>query len=93
MFLSREYLKCLQWGEGDSNNLKMFRLVSLWFDNKQNEGVEDILDTMINEIPTYKFLPVLPQLAVRIAPMDGSHFLTTLKKLLSKLEPNVVLNC
>ncbi|XP_073992481.1 serine/threonine-protein kinase tefu isoform X2 [Rhodnius prolixus] len=82
MLAVKEYLKCLQWGEGDSNNLKMFRLVSLWFDNKQNEGVEDILDTMINEIPTYKFLPVLPQLAVRIAPMDGSHFLTTLKKLL-----------
>ncbi|XP_041988824.1 serine-protein kinase ATM [Aricia agestis] len=63
----RYYL--LSLAQSEENNLTIFRVISLWFDNPTlNLEDEDSgkLGQLINAIPTWKFITVLPQLAPRL---------------------------
>ncbi|XP_012270271.1 serine-protein kinase ATM [Orussus abietinus] len=59
------YLKVLQ--QSDDHNFLMFRLVSLWLDNKYEEGVNQLFRDNLLKIPSFKFLPLVPQLASRVS--------------------------
>ncbi|RZF43814.1 hypothetical protein LSTR_LSTR006355 [Laodelphax striatellus] len=66
LFYSIEfYCKCLLVGEAEDH--RMFRVISLWLENKNNERLTKIIDQFISKIPLYKLLSVLPQLAAHIS--------------------------
>lgn len=70
---SRHYLLSLEVCESD--NLSIFRVVSLWLSNYNHTLLQEELSKLINKISTYKVLPVLPQLAAWIS--DKSTDLST----------------
>ncbi|XP_039291235.1 serine-protein kinase ATM isoform X2 [Nilaparvata lugens] len=65
LFYSIEfYCKCLLVGEAEDH--RMFRVISLWLENKNNDRLTEIMDQFITKIALYKLLSVLPQLAAHI---------------------------
>nr|CAD7397996.1 unnamed protein product [Timema cristinae] len=75
---------CQSLQRGDKHNLQVFRLVSLWLDNMSHEALADILNTELGNIPSYKFLPLLPQLSARISNDANNPFVYKLNKLLER---------
>lgn len=65
------YLKTLQCSE--EHNLLIFRLVSLWLDNMFDEEVNEFMKELKN-VPSFKFVPLLPQLAAHISNDSESSF-------------------
>jgi hypothetical protein len=59
-------------------------LTSLWLENPKHEEVCEVLEQHLPDIPSYKFLPVLPQLAPRISNILSEPFVERLNALLSK---------
>ena len=53
----------------DNHDLLVFRFVSLWLDdnNKYEPAIHKLLEQKINYIPSYKFIPLVPQLAPHIS--------------------------
>ncbi|XP_018573379.1 serine-protein kinase ATM [Anoplophora glabripennis] len=51
----------------DKNNIKIFRIMSLLFENKNNQLVSD---TQIDILPSYKYITMLPQLIPHITEND-----------------------
>ncbi|KAK3593829.1 hypothetical protein CHS0354_011431 [Potamilus streckersoni] len=78
------YIKCL--GCGDQHNLRIFRLTSLWFSNAGNEEVNQMIQDSLLGLQTYKWLPLMYQLAARMdmkTTRDSSQlFLPTLNKII-----------
>ncbi|XP_012149187.1 serine/threonine-protein kinase tefu isoform X2 [Megachile rotundata] len=58
------YLITLQ--QSEDHNLLVFRIIALWLDNMSQKEVNDLLDANLNKIPSFKFVPLLPQLAVHL---------------------------
>ncbi|XP_011154175.2 serine-protein kinase ATM [Harpegnathos saltator] len=58
------YLRTLQRSE--EHNLLIFRLVSLWLDNMFDEEVNEFLNEL-DTVPSFKFVPLVPQLAAHIS--------------------------
>lgn len=52
------------------NDLQISRIVSLWFTNISDNFVGDFLRTHLPDIPSYKFLMILPQIAARLSHSD-----------------------
>lgn len=59
------YLKTLRSSE--EYNLLIFRLVALWVDNMCNDEVNEKLLIDLDTIPSFKFVPLVPQLAAHIS--------------------------
>ncbi|KAI5755669.1 hypothetical protein M8J77_018796 [Diaphorina citri] len=59
------YIKSL--AEGNLNDIKAFRVVSLWLDNIDDTDLLNMLAKSIITVPSYKFVKVLPQLVARIS--------------------------
>ncbi|KAL6116348.1 atm [Pungitius sinensis] len=57
------YIRCLEGGEHDT---WVFRLASLWLENADVKDVNDMMKTGVERIPSYKFLPLMYQLAARM---------------------------
>ncbi|WAR09126.1 ATM-like protein [Mya arenaria] len=80
----QNYIQCLR--SGDTHNLRVFRLTSLWFNNIDNELVNSMIQGCVSSISTYKWLPLMYQLAARmdVKPHNGTteEFLNTLNKLM-----------
>uniref|UniRef100_A0A1B0CE33 non-specific serine/threonine protein kinase n=1 Tax=Lutzomyia longipalpis TaxID=7200 RepID=A0A1B0CE33_LUTLO len=55
---------------GDNSDVFISRLVSLWCSNPSNNDVMRILKKGLDDVPSYKFLKVLPQLASRLGYTD-----------------------
>lgn len=60
----RYYLKTLQCSE--EHNLLIFRLVALWLDNMFDEDVSKLLNEL-DTVPSFKFVPLVPQLAAHVS--------------------------
>ena len=78
------YVKCLQYG--NEYNLRVFRLVSLWFDNASHLTINQSMQEAIQKIQSYKFLPLMYQLAARMS-IKKHHceiFQSTLDELIEK---------
>ncbi|XP_076752966.1 serine/threonine-protein kinase tefu isoform X2 [Xylocopa sonorina] len=58
------YLTVLQLSE--SYNLLIFRTVALWLDNKHKKEVNELLQENLDKIPSFKFIPLVPQLAAHV---------------------------
>ncbi|XP_066905344.1 serine-protein kinase ATM [Halyomorpha halys] len=77
----REYLYTLQHDASSSD--KVFRFVSLWLSNNRMPGLKEELDKHLDKVPSYRFVPVFPQLSVRIS-LESSHFSRMLTSLLER---------
>jgi len=78
----RYYLLSLK--HGVQHSLQVFRLTSLWLENPTRKEVCEVMEQHLDHIPSYKFLPVLPQLAPRISTSTSEPFATKLNELLGK---------
>jgi hypothetical protein len=60
----------------------VFRLCSLWFNNPNNEAINEFLKKYIDKIPSHKFLLLFYQIASRMSAQENvfQHILTTLIK-------------
>ncbi|XP_024081635.1 serine-protein kinase ATM-like isoform X2 [Cimex lectularius] len=78
-----EYINCLILGEGDSNDLKMFRVVSLWLglSDTQHKTLENEINRFMQKINSHKFILILSQLAARISD-EKSAFTSVLNSIL-----------
>lgn len=65
------YLKTLQCSE--EHNLLIFRLVSLWLDNMFDDEVNEFM-TELENVPSFKFVPLVPQLAAHISNDSENSF-------------------
>ncbi|KYQ49759.1 Serine-protein kinase ATM, partial [Trachymyrmex zeteki] len=59
------YLRTLRSSE--KYNLLIFRLVALWLDNMYDDEVNEKLLDELDTIPSFKFVPLVPQLAAHIS--------------------------
>ncbi|XP_037534430.1 serine-protein kinase ATM [Nematolebias whitei] len=58
------YIQCLE--QGEEHNTWVFRLASLWLENAGIKVVNDTMKKRVKQIPSYKFLPLMYQLAARM---------------------------
>lgn len=63
------YLKICYLSD-EFNDRTVFRIISLWFANKGNTRVTDVVREEFRKIASYKFVPALPQISARIANGD-----------------------
>ncbi|GLG95164.1 Serine/threonine-protein kinase ATM [Gryllus bimaculatus] len=75
------YLQCLAYG--DRNNLDVFRVASIWLENMLHSSLKVILDDYLCNVPSYKFVPILPQLTPRMSNVKDD-FTIKLNKLLMR---------
>ncbi|XP_069003708.1 serine-protein kinase ATM [Embiotoca jacksoni] len=58
------YIQCLK--QGEEHDTWVFRLASLWLENADIKVVNDMMKEGVKRIPSYKFLPLMYQLAARM---------------------------
>uniref|UniRef100_A0A3B5B9P8 non-specific serine/threonine protein kinase n=1 Tax=Stegastes partitus TaxID=144197 RepID=A0A3B5B9P8_9TELE len=58
------YIQCLK--QGEEHDTWVFRLASLWLENSDIKVVNDMMKKGVKLIPSYKFLPLMYQLAARM---------------------------
>ncbi|MED6266273.1 hypothetical protein CHARACLAT_000394 [Characodon lateralis] len=58
------YIQCLE--QGEEHDTWVFRLASLWLENADIRGINDMMKRGVKQIPSYKFLPLMYQLAARM---------------------------
>uniref|UniRef100_A0AAY4EFS2 non-specific serine/threonine protein kinase n=1 Tax=Denticeps clupeoides TaxID=299321 RepID=A0AAY4EFS2_9TELE len=58
------YIRCLELG--DEHDTWVFRLASLWLENSDKKSVNDAMGDGVKKIPSFKFLPLMYQLAARM---------------------------
>lgn len=52
--------------QSEDYNLLIFRIIALWLDNIHEKEVNDLLNIHLNKIPSFKFIPLAPQLAAHM---------------------------
>lgn len=85
-FLKRavvNFIKCLRYG--DSHDLHIFTLISLWFENAHSDELIHLLQKKgLNRVKTSKFLPLMYQLAARMG-CEETPFYITLNKIIEQV--------
>ena len=59
--------------QNTSYDVRISRLISLWFDNRANVKLTELMMTWLPKISSYHFIPVLPQLAARLVSKPNSQ--------------------
>ncbi|CAC5396816.1 ATM [Mytilus coruscus] len=89
------YLKCLKYG--DKHDLRIFRLISLWFSNTAVQDVNTLIEKSIKTLKSYKFIPLMYQLAARMdTKAQSQSFQATLNNMIeraAKDHPHHTLSC
>ncbi|XP_069136891.1 serine-protein kinase ATM-like isoform X2 [Argopecten irradians] len=80
------YIRCLR--AGDRHDLRVFRLTSLWFSNNSSQEINEIIQDGVEDLATYKLLPLMYQLATRMDTRPHKDqcplFQTTLNKVIER---------
>ncbi|XP_053342610.1 serine-protein kinase ATM isoform X1 [Clarias gariepinus] len=79
------YMHCLALGE--EHDTWVFRLASLWLENADAKDINVLIKEGLKKIPSYKFLPLMYQLAARMGTKVTSEdvgFQTVLKELICR---------
>ncbi|XP_030331993.1 serine-protein kinase ATM isoform X1 [Strigops habroptila] len=79
------YISCLLSGE--EHDMWIFRLCSLWLENSGVGRVNELMKKNAKKIPSYKFLPLMYQLAARMGTklMGGLGFHEVLNNLIARI--------
>ncbi|XP_050523942.1 serine-protein kinase ATM isoform X2 [Daktulosphaira vitifoliae] len=79
----QNYLRLIEL-ESESE-LPIYRILSLWLENKDNLEINSIVDEGFEKSPSYMFISVLPQLVAHLSSSeDNNYFNLSLKKLLDR---------
>ncbi|CAH1736405.1 unnamed protein product, partial [Aphis gossypii] len=68
----------------DESRLPIYRIVSLWLENKENNEINDIVDQEFEKNPSYKFILVLPQLVAHLSSTHNYSFHKSLEKIINR---------
>lgn len=80
------YGYCMRIGGNKYDLQCAFRLVQFWLDNGENDKIVECVDSQLKQIPSYKFLPLINQIASRIASSDQhTAFQNSLRRLLIRM--------
>lgn len=79
----KNYLCCLR--DSNTHDLRVFRVISLWFDNYQEAAINTIMKTELSKLQTYKFLPLMYQLAARMGNEDCKEFAAIVTELIQRM--------
>ncbi|KAK5640688.1 hypothetical protein RI129_009235 [Pyrocoelia pectoralis] len=88
--LTMEYY-LLNLERSDENNVCMFRILSLLLENRSDKQLENLFNTSIMKVSSYKFIPILPQLIPHITNNVGDAFannITTIVERCAKDHPH-----
>lgn len=66
------------------NNMKIFRIMSLYLENRTNPTISDIIKEYLPKIPTSKYIIMLPQLIPHISDTNCDNFSTDILKIIEK---------
>uniref|UniRef100_A0A8C9RH35 non-specific serine/threonine protein kinase n=1 Tax=Scleropages formosus TaxID=113540 RepID=A0A8C9RH35_SCLFO len=78
------YIWCLELGE--EHDTWVFRLASLWLENSDVKDINDKMKEGVKKIPSYKFIPLMYQLAARMGTkMSGAAVDTGFHDVLNEL--------
>ncbi|NXW63760.1 ATM kinase, partial [Eurystomus gularis] len=79
------YINCLLSGE--EHDMWIFRLCSLWLENSGVDRVNEMMKKNAEKIPSYKFLPLMYQLAARMGTkmLSGLGFHGVLNNLMARI--------
>ncbi|CAH0564561.1 unnamed protein product [Brassicogethes aeneus] len=78
----RYYLKNLQ--RSDKNNIRIFRVMSLFLENRANASIKKIIVECMNKVPSYKYIDMLPQLVPHISEVNLDLFATEIFNIVKK---------
>lgn len=67
----------------DESDLPIYRIISLWLENKENDEINAIVDKQFKKNPSYKFIVVLPQLVAHLNFPHEHTFHKSLENLIS----------
>lgn len=67
----------------DESELSIYRIISLWLDNKENNEINAMVDQEFKNISSYKFITVLPQLVAHLSVSYEHGFHKSLENLIS----------
>eukprot|EP00731_Ephydatia_muelleri_P031937 Em0023g444a len=80
----QNYILCLR--TGNEHDLRIFRLCALWFDNSDQREMNRTVENGFRQLQSYKFLPLMYQLAARMsAAVPTSPFQTILQELICRV--------
>lgn len=68
----------------DVNNVRMFRILSMWLKNRNNAYILNEMRKNIPHIPTYKFIPILPQLTPHLNGSEDEEFALQIAHILGR---------
>ena len=69
--------------QSKDHDFLIFRVVSLWLDNTLHADFNNILNTYLPKIPSYKFIPLIPQLAPHMN-LANNQFSSKINEILEK---------
>lgn len=79
----RNYLQLITLD--DESELPIYRVISLWLENKENNEINSIVDKEFETISSYKYIMVLPQLVPHLSSAYEHEFHKSLENLISIL--------
>lgn len=62
----------------------MFRILSMWLKNRNNAYILNEMRKNIPHIPTYKFIPILPQLTPHLNGSEDEEFALQIAHILGR---------
>lgn len=68
----------------DHNNMKIFRIMSLYLENRNNSSISEIIKEYLRKIPSNKYIIMLPQLIPHISDTNCDNFSKDIFKILEK---------
>ncbi|XP_066254507.1 serine-protein kinase ATM isoform X2 [Euwallacea similis] len=68
----------------DVNNIKIFRIMTLFLENKDNKTLNDLLQKMVPQFPSYKYIIMLPQLIPHITNHQHDLFGQQINQIIEK---------
>lgn len=67
----------------DESELPIYRVISLWLENKENNEINSIVHQQFEKNPSYKFIMILPQLVAHLSYTYDHDFHKSLENLIS----------
>lgn len=67
----------------DENELPIYRVISLWLENKDNDDINMIVDQELKKKSSHKFIMVLPQLVAHLSLTYDHEFHKSLESFIS----------
>ncbi|XP_065219100.1 serine-protein kinase ATM [Planococcus citri] len=82
LLLAMEYY--LRWLIDSEDDLRMFRVISLFVENKDHGKLNLLMKQLLTQVPSYKFITVLPQLSAHITRYSAQGFGHTVKTVVER---------